>query len=72
MDVNTNVQSTKKFRIDSLDDTDEEEVLDRAFGDDLSALANHITIRRDDQPPTTQKEIWGWYLYEGANQPYSR
>lgn len=26
----------------------------------------------EDHPQTTKKEIWGWYLYEIANQPYSR
>jgi hypothetical protein len=65
-------RAVKNFQLESLDDPSEDEALDRAFGQDTDAISAAVLTRRDNQPTTTQKEIWGWYLYEGANQPYSR
>lgn len=65
-------RSVKSFQVDSLDDPSEEEALDRAFGVDLDPHLGSVIPRVNDHPSTTQRELWGWYLYEGANQPYSR
>mgnify|MGYP001085508820 CR=1 FL=1 len=64
--------TTKNFHLDSLDDPLEEEALDKAFGNEQELISAAVVARRENSPPTTTKEIWGWYLYEAANQPYSR
>lgn len=75
MDGSTGVSkrtTVKNFELDALDDPLEEIALDRAFGNEAEAVSNTVAVRRENHPPTTTKEVWGWYLYELANQPYSR
>lgn len=60
------------FGLDILDDPEEEQALDKAFGDESFQSSHAVVVRNENHPPTTSKEIWGWYLYEAANQPYSR
>ena len=58
--------------MESLDDPGEDEALERAFGLEEAPHVGTVIPRVNDHPTTTQRELWGWYLYEGANQPYSR
>jgi len=64
--------AAQTFQIDSLDDPGDDEALDRAFGTESEVFSTAVMARRENHPPTTQREVWGWYLYEAANQPYSR
>jgi UMF1 family MFS transporter len=57
--------------MESLDDPGEDEALERAFGLEEAPHVGTVIPRVNDHPTTTQRELWGWYLYEGANQPYS-
>lgn len=43
---------------------------DKDLTTDDNLIANELCVS-EDHPKTTMKEIWGWYLYEIANQPYS-
>ena len=60
-----------KLQIDTLDDPGDEEAVDRAFGKLELMPAGTVFLGPEPHPPTTLREIWSWYLYEGANQPYS-
>lgn len=64
--------TASNFHVESLDDPQDEEALDRALGLENEVFSAVSVPRQENHPPTTQKEIWGWYLYEAANQPYSR
>lgn len=58
----------------SNNDKDEENRVLNSNNGGIETIESGVEISRDlsaDHPDVTKKELWGWYLFEFASQPYS-